>query len=323
VTQFEVLSTESAAPADRFDLWREHVRRVCGTLDVRSDDHFDNGTIVSGHFGELRMSLISADAHSVRKVRAPADDADGQVYVSTPLRGQVRVFQDGNDVTVSPGELVSFDSTRPYTLASREPMRLAAVRFPHRVVGLTSEGTHRLTAAPWSGRVGVGALVSTTVATLAGQLTELGGAERAPIGNAVRGLITALFAERLTSTRNDPAATRQALLLRIQGYARERLGDRSLTPALLAREHHISLRYLQLLFAEQDLSPAKWLRDERLARCRTDLADARLDYVTVAAIGARWGFGGASHMGRLFHARYGITPNEFRREGRVLESGVV
>src|SRR6266566_6224913 len=35
--QVEVLSTACAAPAHRFDLWREHVRKVCGALDVRAD----------------------------------------------------------------------------------------------------------------------------------------------------------------------------------------------------------------------------------------------------------------------------------------------
>lgn len=319
----EVLSTKSAAPGERFELWREHVAKVCGTLDVRPDGgRFGNGTIVYSVFGDLRMALISADAHSVRKVRAVADDADqGQLYVSTPLRGQVQVHQDGHAITVRAGDLVSFDSTRPYTLISREPMCLAAARFPHKAVGLTARSTHRLTEAPWSGRTGVGALVSNTFTTLVGRLTELGGAERAPIGCAVRDLITALFAERLASDV-DPVAVRQALVLRIQAYARERLGDGSLTPTRLAREHNISLRYLQLLFADQGLSPARWLRDERLARCHQDLADKRLDYVTVAAIGARWGFGGASHMSRLFQQRYGVTPNEFRREFRCQAAGV-
>jgi AraC-like DNA-binding protein len=309
----EVLSTASAAPAHRFDLWREHVRKVCGALDVRADrGRFANGSIVSSRFGELRMSLISADAHAVSRSSKVADD--GHLYVSTPLHGRITISQDGNDTTVRPGEVVSFDSTRPYTLASREPMRLAAVRFPHEAMGLTSGSTHRLTAHPWPGTTGVGALVSTMFTTLAAQLTELSGAERAPLGGTIGGLITSLFAERLTPAAGDPHVARQMVMLRVQAFAREHLADRAITPATLARQHNISLRYLQLLFAEQDTSPARWLRDERLARCRDELADPRYDHLTVAAIGARWGLGGASQMSRLFRRRYGVAPSDFRRQ---------
>jgi AraC-like DNA-binding protein len=312
----EVLSTASAAPAHRFDLWREHVRKVCGALDVRADrDRFVNGSIVSSRFGELRMSLISADAHAVSRTRRSADVAgDGHVYVSTPLCGRIRISQDGNDTTVRPGEVVSFDSTRPYTLASHEPMQLAAVRFPHEAMGLTSGSTHRLTAHPWPGTSGVGALVSTMFTTLAAQLTELTGAERAPLGGTIGGLITSLFAERLTQGAADPLVARQMLVLRVKAFAREHLADRAVTPAMLARQHNISLRYLQLLFAEQDTSPARWLRDERLARCRAELADPRYDHLAVAAIGARWGLCGASQMSRLFRRLYGVTPSDFRRQ---------
>jgi AraC-like DNA-binding protein len=315
-TQFvEVLSTASVAPASRFDLWRQHVRQVCGALDVRGDRHgFANGTIVSSRFGELRMSLISADAHAVRHTRTGTGVAqESHLYVSTPLRGVIRLRQDGNDATVGPGEVVSFDSARPYTLASQEPMRLAAVRFPHRVMGITANATHRLTAHPWPGTSGVGALVSTMFTALADQLTKLSVVERAPLGDTLGGLITALFAERLTPAPGDPLVAHQMLMLRIQAHAREHLADPLLTPAMLARRHNISLRYLQLLFAEQGNSPARWLRDERLARCRADLADPRHDHLTVTAIGARWGLHGASQISRLFRHRYGLTPSEFRR----------
>ena len=312
----EVLSTASAAPAHRFDLWREHVRKVCGALDVHADrGRFANGSIVSSRFGDLRMSLISADAHAVSRTSKGAAVADdGHLYVSTPLHGRITVSQDGNDTTVWPGEVVSFDSTRPYTLASQEPMRLAAVRFPHEAMGLTSGSTHRLTAHPWPGTTGVGALVSTMFTTLAAQLTELSGAERAPLGGTIGGLITSLFAERLTPAAGDPQVARQMVMLRVQAFAREHLADRAITPATLARQHNISLRYLQLLFAEQDTSPARWLRDERLARCRDELADPRYDHLTVAAIGGRWGLGGASQMSRLFRRRYGVAPSDFRRQ---------
>ena len=53
-------------------------------------------------------------------------------------------------------------------------------------------------------------------------------------------------------------------------------------PNLDAQRYNVSLRYLQMLFAELDTSPARWIRNERLARCHEDLCNPRFDNLTVA-----------------------------------------
>ncbi|MDH6577481.1 helix-turn-helix transcriptional regulator [Kitasatospora sp. MAP5-34] len=105
----------------------------------------------------------------------------------------------------------------------------------------------------------------------------------------------------------------QELLLRIQSFARSRLADPELGPGMLARHHHISLRYLQKLFKDHGQSPAGWIRNERLSRCRAELRDPRLAHLSVAVIGDRSGLYGASHFSRLFRKRYGVAPGEYRR----------
>ena len=82
---------------------------------------------------------------------------------------------------------------------------------------------------------------------------------------------------------------------------------------MLARRHSISLRSLQLLFAEHGTSPARWIRDERLHRVRADLTDPRLAHLTVAMIGERWGLVDASQVSRLFRAKYGVSPSRYRK----------
>ena len=55
------------------------------------------------------------------------------------------------------------------------------------------------------------------------------------------------------------------------------------------------------------------IRERRIERCRVDLADPTLAHVPVSAIGARWGFAGASHFGQVFKREVGLTPAQFRR----------
>jgi AraC-like DNA-binding protein len=199
-----------------------------------------------------------------------------------------------------------------------QPIRMIAVRFAHPLVGLTPRDTSALTAATWSGQHGVSVLVSHLLRGVASRMTELSAASADQLGDSVGSLIAALFAERLRDTVTDSNAARQALLLRIQSFAREHLSDPALSPALLARQHNISLRYLQVLFQEQNLSPARWIRDERLKRCHEDLRNPRFAHLTVASIGERWGLPGASHFSRLFRERYKMTPREYRRQWQQL-----
>ncbi len=317
----ELVSTAAAEPVYRFDLWREQVRRTCGTLQVLGDQAtFVGGSIATSSLGAVRVSLISAGPHTVIREERIASREGGHVYVAAPLRGTSRLAQDGIDVTVQTGDIVSFDSSRSYTLTMLEPFEMLALRTTHRALGLSPESTKYLTAKPWTGSSGIGALASRTFAALGRHVTELEEAVRESLGTTIGGLISTLFAERLQSCAVDPAVARQLLLLKITSFAKEHLGNYSLSPTTMARHHNISLRYLQMLFAEQGMSPAKWIRDERLSRLGHDLTDPRYQHMTVAAIGERWGLFGASQVSRLFRREYGLTPSEYRRLRQRVEA---
>ncbi|MFI6154647.1 helix-turn-helix domain-containing protein [Kitasatospora sp. NPDC051170] len=55
------------------------------------------------------------------------------------------------------------------------------------------------------------------------------------------------------------------------------------------------------------------MRHRRLEHCRADLMAAAFGGVSVARIGARWGFPDAAVFSRTFKAAYGLPPGEFRR----------
>lgn len=301
--------------SERMDLWRDQVRTVCGeSLEVMVDrDAFADGAIMTSAIGGFRVSLISADPHSVYLSGKRASDADGHVYVTAPLSGTIEVTQDGGHAIVAAGDVVTFDSTRSYALEVPERFQMVAVRFSHQLIGLSPGVTSKLTAEPWAGTQGVGALVSQTLGTLGKQVTDWDSAVTEPLSTAISGLISTLFTDRLHDEGGeDPLAARQALMLRVQSYAREHIADPDLRPVVLARKHNVSLRYLQVVFSMQGTSPAKWIRDERLAGILNDLSNPRNDHLNVAVIGERWGLQDASQVSRLFRQRYGITPRDYR-----------
>jgi AraC-like DNA-binding protein len=82
---------------------------------------------------------------------------------------------------------------------------------------------------------------------------------------------------------------------------------------VIAAAHHISVRYLHHLFQADGRTVCGYVREQRLERCRADLASPSLARQSVGRISARWGFPDAAVFGRAFKNAYGVSPGEFRR----------
>lgn len=110
-----------------------------------------------------------------------------------------------------------------------------------------------------------------------------------------------------------PDTPQRALLLRIYAFIEEHLSDPQLSPTLVARSNHLSIRYLHKLFETQGMTVAAWIRECRLERCRNDLLDPGLRAQSVSYIAARRGFPEPSHFSRVFRQAYGVPPSEYRK----------
>jgi AraC-like DNA-binding protein len=112
---------------------------------------------------------------------------------------------------------------------------------------------------------------------------------------------------RLSSPRPARLHSRAVLVGEMRQFVADNLTDPSLDPARVASAHHVSLRLLQVLFADQGCSPARYIRDARLARARAMLRDGE----AVARAGRLSGFADPGTFTRAFRRRYGCTPSEF------------
>lgn len=125
---------------------------------------------------------------------------------------------------------------------------------------------------------------------------------------------TAAVAPRVDAGAVEPPHQRhRILLLRIDSFVQQRLHDASLSPAVIADAHHISVSHLHRLFRSRGVTVAAWIRRQRLERARRDLGDPAQRDVPVHRIAARWGFTGHSTFTRAFRAAYGTAPQEVRR----------
>ncbi|HEY0165870.1 MAG TPA: helix-turn-helix domain-containing protein [Jatrophihabitans sp.] len=292
--------------------WTSEVNQWCGPMEIRGDRRtFTHGALSIEEYGRVRVSVIRADAHTALHRPTPAAQSDN-LYVFMPLEGEFTLRELSRDARVGPDELIMVDTARSYRMRVEAPITFMAVRVPHLLVGLSPASTQSLTGTVWSNSAGVPAMVSTALRAISDHMHAPKGVAAESMGLTVAGLLTSLFAERLQAVRDDSNSARQLQFMSIQAYLRDNLTDPALAPGAVAKHFRVSLRYLQMLFSEHDNSPARWIRAERLERCKSDLLNPAFANLTVAAIGERWGFYGASHFTRMFREHFGVPPSALR-----------
>jgi AraC-like DNA-binding protein len=236
--------------------------------------------------------------------------------VDVVARGEVVVDQDGRQARLHRGDFAFVDLSRPAHWTNGWSTRIVAIAFPRKLLPLRPDDAAQLTAVGLTGDDGPGALFSSTARQLARQVDRLDPADGARVGTATLDLLTVALAGRLDRRGEVPAdISQRASLLRVRAFIEGRLADPELTPAAVARAHHVSLRFLYKLFEGESRSVAGLIKERRLERCRRDLLDPSLAAVPVSAIAARWGLTSAGHFSRAFRAAYGASPVEYRRLG--------
>lgn len=316
-----VLDCSTLQPRDRFDAWSAAVDgsfvplRATGP-DAASRASFQGG-LVSQPLGGSSVSTVSGSAVRVsRGTREIAVADPGFIKLGFQLRGHSVIVQDGRDAALTPGDFALYDTTRPYLVDSDDSFRMFVVMFPLESLHLDRGVLSEFTALRFSGRTGVGAIASRFLAEMARQLDagELRGA--LPLSDAVLDLVAATIAERVESTDAVSEDThRRALRTRIESYISAHLSDPDLSVRGIAAEHHVSVRYLQKLFEEQNSTVSSWIRHRRLEASRRDLASAG---IPIASIGTRWGFADAAAFARAFRQEFGMPPSHYRATARAL-----
>ncbi|MDX3308760.1 AraC-like ligand-binding domain-containing protein [Streptomyces sp. NPDC054884] len=309
------ITTPSEGTAtDRLECWRDAVSRNLVPLEVLPRESVDfSASLHAVQVGQVQMSVISAAPHSIARTRRHiTSDAPDFFQLTLQLTGQGVLTQLDRQARVGPGELVVYDTRRPFTYDLDQPHTGLVLMFPQAMLQLTERDLARVTATPVPCHDGLGQVVLPFLHGLARQMEHLEDRATPRLADNVIDLIGTLLlghagADRTTGTDGPGRLTERVLL-----HMERRLADPGLSPEGIAAAHRISRRYLYKLLAAQGYTVSGWIREQRLARCRRDLADPALDHLPVGAVGGRWGFADPAHFSHAFKAVYGMSPREAR-----------
>jgi AraC-like DNA-binding protein len=308
-------STAEVAPAERVDFWREMVRRHFVPLRIEplGKGEFD-GAVRLRAIADLDVARVRAQPmRAARTSRHIERSAADEYFIGLHLRGRAVARQDGRRAALLPGDFALFDSGRPYAIEFHDPDRFdhLIVRIPRRLLDARCAGLERATAVP----VRVGSVPGRLVSPMLANLAHMDG-ECVRLVEPMLDLLTRSLAMAARLDRS-PVPRRRRTLADIKQYTLSHLDDAELAPARVAGACFVSVRQLHRLFAEEQTSFGAFVKQERLHRCRRDLADPGLASLTIAEIARGHGYRSASVFTRAFTERYGAGPRAFRATARL------
>ncbi|WP_225802581.1 helix-turn-helix domain-containing protein [Streptomyces sp. NK15101] len=309
-----MLTTASVPDRDKVAYWNDAVSRtlVPMTIAPRGDGPFD-GRIATDRLGYLQVSTVEADAERVSRTPALiARSSEALVAVGVQMSGTATFVQDGRRAEVGEGDLVVYDTTRPYSFDYPQRFATHVFQLPRRTLGVPDDDIRRVTGSAIGTGDGFGAMLLPFLATLASSPAE---GYPPAVANRLAGNVVDLLAT-LIAERAHPGGTdadgRSHLVLRVVDHINRNLGDPDLSPERIAREHRISVRYLHRLFEGEGTTVGRLIRQRRLEECSRELARRGRTAPTVSAVAQRWGFVNPAHFSRTFRAAYGVSPREWR-----------
>ncbi|MBD0418192.1 helix-turn-helix domain-containing protein [Streptomyces sp. TRM S81-3] len=310
-----IYTTELVPPQERRNYWRQALSQAFGTVDISVPTDAYCGTVRTASLGRLRAVTVEGDGMALRRSHRTAAGEDEEECVVLKLldAGVAQVEQDGRKGKIQPGDIFVYDTTRPVRLDLPRSFRIKSLVLPRGTLGLRDTQVNQITASPFRPDSSLGWLLSPFITRLVDDAAAFPPHTHELMALNAVDLLGTLADEWVSRTGAQVQEKPQSLLLRVQSFIDEELADPALSPAHIARVHHISLRYLHKLFQAEGISVSRWILQRRLEACRRDLLHHQMKGLTIAAVAHQRGFASAAHFSRSFRAAYGVSPSEWRK----------
>ncbi|RAJ38332.1 AraC-like DNA-binding protein [Kitasatospora sp. SolWspMP-SS2h] len=316
-----VLDTTLLPEAERAQAWAQTAALAEVTTRFRFTEPGRSGVRIGATaLGPVQLSSISyaplSSYRSARLIRRSDPESYQLAFVAS---GRQRIEQGGNGGCAGPGEILLYDSSRPFEASVDNALASSScllLQFPRDLMPLRDN-----TVAAQCGKTlrtpGLGQVLGSMLLATADSDEHLDEADRVRLGETLIDLAAAVVA-RHAGQDGVPSHSRAAVLHQeALVHIRRHLADPELAPHDIAAALSVSTRTLHRAFESRGESVTGVLRRERIARCRADLADPRLAALPVAAIGARWGLPRPAGFSRVFRAETATTPTDFRRQSTI------
>lgn len=312
-----VWSTGRVAPHRQFDCWRQFVVDAHMRWQIRPHacDRFP-AFIRQGRYDGFRVTHLTSEQGGIvgiRGAREIAQDDEALYNLIYIADGSIELEIGERAVPLHRGHFALWDTTRPMRFTTGAGLRQITLAVPQSVLRTILPRADDYVGHVVEGQTGLGRAFAERLVTLDQRFGALppGGAG-GMLQESVELLASTLSARvPLTSTRGSFALLRQ-LMNHIEGH----LDDPELSTRAIARANGISERHLHRLFDGLRTTPAGWIRQRRLERCRREIVDPR--GASITEIAYRWGFRESGTFSKVFRREFGMCPRALRTRPELL-----
>ena len=316
----QVFSTENLRGSERLTYWNEV---VCDyALDVNTSiEMLDGctpqftGKLTRNDIGNLSLIEIVSEGPLCtvsRDLRRTCHAEDEFAMLNVQVSGTSIINQAGRSARLKPGNMVLYDSRLPHNGRMDYETRNLLLRIPradfiHRIPYLGEVTTVVLDPYKTMTRLAYDMLLS-----LNNQLQAGAADGNESVTNTILDTITAAVSGSFRNNDAGFSSASSALLHRVKSFIDYNLLQPDLDPEQIASAHHVSVRYLNRLFARENTSITRWICKRRLQKCTEILSCSRDISRNIDDIAYRCGFSSLPYFYRRFKQHYGCTPREYK-----------
>lgn len=305
-------STDQTLPSLRSAHWNRVIAETYFQLHLTYRDPADfTGTLERRKMGSVSLSRLATQPLQYERRPTHISHAQEEEYlVTVPRLSPVEFRQIGREVRCDPGGFLLERGDEPYRFAYGAPNELSVLKISKKSLAEKVRDPDRFCARIIDARSGLSALFTAMMQ----QLHSL------PIGEGRAAEVLGrqmveVLALALDATAGDDQQVRTSVraghLRRAEQVVRKHLSSPELSPEFVADACGISKRYLHELFSDTNQTVSQFIRDERLVAARDLVASSPA--ISMAEISYRFGFCDQAQFSRLFKARFGLAPSEWRK----------